>query len=203
MDQRMLDLWRMRPDAAVRAARRGEPLAEQALANMPLETRREAEDIVDRQEIDQAFASDLVAVPGSTGRLMILSGAEACCQACAEGRACEGTVGACCEACAQGRACEGSKAQPAAVGASDDSLYGCPPGMHLEPTPQAIPNRFICAFDQGPEEVPATYLGETGGSGGETPSWSLSTMVGVAGLSVLAAGLVLFFVSDSSDAKTR
>jgi hypothetical protein len=109
--------WIAKPELAALAARQGDPMAHEALSHVPLQARLDAERAVSPT---------------------------ACCQACAEGRACEGTVGACCQACAEGRACEG---KPAGVGASDDSCYGCPPGMRMVPTPAAIPNRFICIFD--------------------------------------------------------
>jgi hypothetical protein len=130
-----------RPDLAVAAARRGDPLGAQVLAHIPLRDRLEAERIIDRQAVDRAFASDLVATARGVGA------PGSCCQACAEGRACEGKtgkLGACCQACAEGRACEG---KTGTVGAADDSCYGCPPGMKMVPTPAAIPNRFICVFD--------------------------------------------------------
>jgi hypothetical protein len=203
-----------RPDLAVAAARRGDPLAASVLAHIPLRARLAAEKVADRHAVDRAVASDLVATvrgvgfPNTHVRLdeatppspLTLAELRAryktrgslghvdgkpCCQACAEGRACEGAgtarfrdspgaVGACCQACAEGRACEGDKPGHVgsidfdidkaernqrlrrpdlfeAVGASDDSCNGCPPGMVAVETPAAIPNRYICVF---PDQTP-------------------------------------------------
>jgi hypothetical protein len=91
-----------RPDLAVLAARQGDAAAREALRHVPLPQRLEAERKLARARPDLVATMRGVGDPGA-----------ACCQACAEGRACDGTVGACCQACAEGRACEG---KPAAVG---------------------------------------------------------------------------------------